>query len=232
MIMKTEPCTLQECPPGLFLFGDCLGFKSEYTISLTTPTLSNWPEAFVVASGEVFWGGTQTHRDRAELIVQPVSSPTAAKADMVERLLEVFRSTPLHGDAGCDKMSDDEWRTVARAAIAALQSRSAEPASNRCKLTAAEPAGGEPAELPTGDPDHTDCDGPDGGGRFAHPSRPATPTNPERLVEAMAAAIDIADRLIERGHGMDTPAEWGKAFRNVAAIRAALSATPLKEEGE
>ena len=36
---------LSECPPGLFLFGDCVGFKTEYGNN----------EVYVVASGEVFW---------------------------------------------------------------------------------------------------------------------------------------------------------------------------------
>lgn len=35
----------------------------------------------------------------------------------VERLVRIFRSLPLHGDAGCDKLTDDEWRQVALAAL-------------------------------------------------------------------------------------------------------------------
>lgn len=41
------------------------------------------------------------------------------------------------------------------------------------------PYADEPVQLPTGDPDHTDCDGPNGGGRFSHPAltpAPAAPT--------------------------------------------------------
>lgn len=55
------PCELQSCPAGLFLFGETLGFKSEY----------NLEPPYVVESGEVFWGGTNNDMDRALLIVQP-----------------------------------------------------------------------------------------------------------------------------------------------------------------
>ena len=55
------PCQLQSCPPGLFLLGETLGFKSEY----------NLEPPYVVESGEVFWGGTDNDMDRALLTVQP-----------------------------------------------------------------------------------------------------------------------------------------------------------------
>lgn len=36
-------------------------------------------------------------------------------------------------------------------------------------------------------------------------------------------ALDVADRIIERGYGLDTPEEWNVAYRSVAeASRAAL----------
>lgn len=44
LIPNGWPCTLAECPPGLFMFGKCLGFKSEYANDI-----------FVVDSGEAFW---------------------------------------------------------------------------------------------------------------------------------------------------------------------------------
>lgn len=59
-------CTLDECPPGLFIFGDCLGFKSEYR----TPQGAN--EAYVVSSGEFFWGGTTKPDEQGALMVTPV----------------------------------------------------------------------------------------------------------------------------------------------------------------
>lgn len=64
--MAKFACRLDECPPGLFLYGDCLGFKSEYRGE------SGTPDAYVVASGEFFWGGAKTREDRDGLPVIPV----------------------------------------------------------------------------------------------------------------------------------------------------------------
>ncbi|HEX7856119.1 MAG TPA: hypothetical protein VF503_20760 [Sphingobium sp.] len=88
--MTTEQVTLQACPPGLFLFNGYLGFKTEYPATVgkdngngeVTWTVSCWPEAYVVESGEFFWGGAKTHADRATLLVSPVNmcsiNPTPA----------------------------------------------------------------------------------------------------------------------------------------------------------
>lgn len=69
-IVREEPCTLADCPPGLFLADayNTLGFKSEYR------TEQGAIEAYVVESGEFFWGDTpQTvERQRAQ-IVRPIS---------------------------------------------------------------------------------------------------------------------------------------------------------------
>jgi hypothetical protein len=32
----------------------------------------------------------------------------------------------------------------------------------------------------------------------------------------LRSALDIADRLIERGYGLDVPKEWNKAYRSIA----------------
>lgn len=66
--------TLGDCPPGLFLFaGVCLGFKSEYrTASISRPGFSQ-SDAYVVASGEYFWGGTSDPEKRELLMVLPLS---------------------------------------------------------------------------------------------------------------------------------------------------------------
>lgn len=58
------PCKLKECPPGHFMFQDSLCFKSEYMPD-------NRLEVFC-DTGECFWGGTNTDKDREELCVQPV----------------------------------------------------------------------------------------------------------------------------------------------------------------
>lgn len=74
---------LSECPPGPFRFNDILGFKTEYGAMRTVGpvnvpgdqvrwTVSHWPDAYVMASGEYFWGGTSTHEDRAKLMVEPI----------------------------------------------------------------------------------------------------------------------------------------------------------------
>ena len=58
--------TLGDCPPGLFLFNGHFGFKTEYTDQ-------NGPEAYVVESGEYFWGGADGDKcKRANLVVMPV----------------------------------------------------------------------------------------------------------------------------------------------------------------
>jgi hypothetical protein len=61
------PCTLLECPPGIFLYHDTVGFKSEYGCGPNAETI----EVFVCESGEAFWGGTHTNEARHALIVQP-----------------------------------------------------------------------------------------------------------------------------------------------------------------
>ena len=59
VIPEGFPCSLADCPPGLFLKADQLCFKSEYN-----------GEAFT-DSGEMFWGGISTREERDRIIVQP-----------------------------------------------------------------------------------------------------------------------------------------------------------------
>jgi hypothetical protein len=65
--------TLADCPPGLFRFNGELCFKSEYRTSRENGT--SVCDAYVVASGEYFWGGTSVDSQREALKVQPVASP-------------------------------------------------------------------------------------------------------------------------------------------------------------
>lgn len=57
---------LRDAPTGLFLFQGILGFKSEYHTNCLT-------DAYVVESGEYFWGGTSKGTDREALLVTPVT---------------------------------------------------------------------------------------------------------------------------------------------------------------
>jgi hypothetical protein len=83
-----ELVTLTECPPGPFQFTceqyTTLGFKTEYGMSqvdengadmpghLVRWVVTNWPDAYCMESGEVFWGGAKSHEERAKLLVRPV----------------------------------------------------------------------------------------------------------------------------------------------------------------
>lgn len=76
--MPLPTCTLDDCPTGLFWFEGngygTLGFKSEYTTetsSMGVPFLQC--DAYVVSSGEYFWGGAKTGKERAELMVTPLN---------------------------------------------------------------------------------------------------------------------------------------------------------------
>lgn len=57
---------LADLEPGkLFKFGDTIGFKSEYRTGGAV-------EAFIVGSGEMFWGGTDAAKEQRELMVEPI----------------------------------------------------------------------------------------------------------------------------------------------------------------
>lgn len=61
----------KECPEGLFLFNGSLCFKSEYKTQ--NQSSGYWQsDAYVVSSGEYFWGGASTAEARDKLLVTPV----------------------------------------------------------------------------------------------------------------------------------------------------------------
>lgn len=67
------PCSLLDCPPGLFIFGiekenPIIGFKTEYGCNNPHDM-----EVYCVESGETFWGGTSSKTDLANLEVVPVN---------------------------------------------------------------------------------------------------------------------------------------------------------------
>ena len=80
-----KPCTLANCPPGLFMSPDgYMGLKTEYANE------RGGSEAYVVASGEYWWGGEHTHETREKQLVWPCE---------VRANVEVT-GKPLRGAAG------------------------------------------------------------------------------------------------------------------------------------
>lgn len=61
-----DEVTLAQASPGLFMFNDHLGLKTEYM------TDAGHIEVFVAASGEAFWGGKLVFEERDVLIVREV----------------------------------------------------------------------------------------------------------------------------------------------------------------
>lgn len=59
-VKKNKACTFEECPIGLFLKDNELCLKTEYGL-----------EAYIISSGEMFWGGAKTGEDLRKVIVTP-----------------------------------------------------------------------------------------------------------------------------------------------------------------
>lgn len=62
---------LHNCPVGLFLFGDTLAVMTEYSTSPSENARVSQRDAYIIESGEYFWGGTNSPEDRARLMVTP-----------------------------------------------------------------------------------------------------------------------------------------------------------------
>lgn len=64
---------LSNAPVGLFDYNGTICFKSEYG-KVKTDEKGTFVkvEAFVVCSGEYFWGGAKTSRERNDLLVTPL----------------------------------------------------------------------------------------------------------------------------------------------------------------
>lgn len=58
---------LCDAPVGLFLFGDTLCLMTEYSSE------GCGRNAYIVSSGEMFWGGAKSKEERANLDVTPVT---------------------------------------------------------------------------------------------------------------------------------------------------------------
>lgn len=61
---------LVDCPIGLFIKDDTLCVKTEYG-----------NDAYIVCSGEYFWGGTATEDERNEVMVLPISDKVVQKLE-------------------------------------------------------------------------------------------------------------------------------------------------------
>lgn len=59
---------LDNCPIGLFLFGETLCLMTEYA---TLGSSGRQRDAYIVESGEYFWGGTTDAHERAQFMVTP-----------------------------------------------------------------------------------------------------------------------------------------------------------------
>ena len=88
---------LRDCPPGLFMFEGTLCFRSEYSTTLENPRRYQ-PDAYVVESGEYFWGGAKTSEERSALIVFPVEPITPADLDAAVQA-ERVRAAKMLDDA-------------------------------------------------------------------------------------------------------------------------------------
>ncbi len=57
--------SLNNCPVGLFYYEETLAVMTEYSTSL------GQRDAYIVSSGEYFWGGTSDPKARGKLLVTP-----------------------------------------------------------------------------------------------------------------------------------------------------------------
>lgn len=78
-LVKSQPCTLGDCPEGLFEFQGVVALKSEYaTFHWPSNTLQS--DAYLEASGKYFLGGTEIPKERERLIVTPLALVTCLPA--------------------------------------------------------------------------------------------------------------------------------------------------------
>jgi len=117
MTSEMMPCSLSDCPPGLFWFNGMLGMKTEYrTESVSRPGCLQC-DAYVVASGEYFWGGVSDPREREKLMVTPIDNEAAlaalatrppAPATDLARLAELLDDLErMSYSAGFENATDD-----------------------------------------------------------------------------------------------------------------------------
>ena len=76
LVPDGDPVELDDCPEGLFDFDGHLGLMTEYA-TVSEKDGRRQRDAYVVASGEYFWGDAKTAQERAKLIVQPLAASPA-----------------------------------------------------------------------------------------------------------------------------------------------------------
>ena len=106
------PCgkkvTLDDLPCGkLFAFGDdCIAVKSEYRCD------NGLIEAFIIDSGEQFWGGAHTAKEQNALMVQPLEIVDAVEVVRCKdcKYWECWRNS---GEGSGDCHLDEGYATLA-----------------------------------------------------------------------------------------------------------------------
>lgn len=72
---ETEAVTLEECPIGLFYCGDELCLKTEYGNN------EGRIDAYIVSSGEFFWGGAKNIAEQREVLVRRAAAKQEGNSD-------------------------------------------------------------------------------------------------------------------------------------------------------
>ena len=73
LVAFSRPVTLEELPEGsLFSWSDahgnqCIAMKSKYRMP------NNLIEAYILGSGELFWGDAETVEEQSRIVVQPLA---------------------------------------------------------------------------------------------------------------------------------------------------------------
>jgi len=83
--------TLTDCPIGLFRYGGELCLKTEYGSN------EGRIDAYIVSSGEFFWGGTNTPAAQRKVMVEPVSEIAVSPAPHVNVDWQDIRTAPTDG---------------------------------------------------------------------------------------------------------------------------------------
>lgn len=138
---KTKAMRLADCPPGLFFWNGTLGFKSDYgMMERSIPEGKTWtvgkrPDAYCADTGEIFWGGTQTHEERSEVLVYPVDaaalSPEAPAREVCD--LEGLLTTALTDELQ-DGGAEVPYSIIAERVAARVADEASAPS---CALTVA-----------------------------------------------------------------------------------------------